>query len=202
MGFDATPEQEERIWTTATQPGGPPISFSNLTHIKQMLELAHSMLPYLMSRPWAFISFDNRSLITCDSPVSLIRHAKDQDDFGGVGFATAWGISFPLTRKLGLLMSDPMVMIEGFAPGDPRVEFVRDKVRNGSFDRRQVGTTALEKMLNEHTASNAREYIYYHSDDLKFVPKDLPAPQLVNMSMGGLDQEFTGEALFGDDKTP
>jgi hypothetical protein len=196
MGFDPTPEQEEHIWSAATQPGGPPISFSNFAHIKHMLELAQAMLPYLTARPWAFVRFSNRSLITCDSPVSLIRQLDADDDFGGVGFATAWAISFPLTRKLGLLMSDPMVMIEDFAADDPRIKLVGDKVRHGMFDREQVGTTAMEKLFNEHTVSNAREYVYYHPDDLKFVPKDLPEPQLVNMSMGGADQKFTGEAWF------
>jgi hypothetical protein len=195
MGFDPTPEQEERIWVTATQPGGPPISFTNFAHIEHMMEMAQSMLPYLTSRPWAVVRFDRRSLITCDSPVSLVR-GRDNDTDLGVGFATAWGILFPLTRKLGLLMSDPTVMIEDFVPGDPRIQFVGDKVREGAMDAEQVGTTAMEKLFNDHTTANAREYIYYHPDDLKFVPKDLPEPQLTNMSMGSANQEFTGETWF------
>jgi hypothetical protein len=197
MGFDPSPEQEEMIWTTAIRPGGPPISFTNFAHIEHMLDLAQAMLPYLMARPWALVRFSARSLITCDSPVSLIRRPDESNYLGGVGFATAWGITFPLTRKLGLLMSDPMVMIEQFEPGDPRIQLVGAEVRRGHCDREQAGTAAMEKLFNEHTASNAREYVYYHPDDLSFVPDNLPAPQLVNMSMAGADFEFDGKPWFG-----
>lgn len=42
LGFDPTPEHEDRIWDEATQPGGPPIGFSNLAHIRNAIEVAMS----------------------------------------------------------------------------------------------------------------------------------------------------------------
>src|SRR5699024_7629138 len=46
LGFDPTPEHEDRIWDEATQPGGPPIGFSNLAHIRnsRVQELRETVL--------------------------------------------------------------------------------------------------------------------------------------------------------------
>ena len=129
---------------------------------------------------------------------SLIRNPKDDDFYSGVGFATAWGITVPLTRKLGLLMSDPMVIIERLDPSDPMIQEIRTRVMSGSFDRVEAGTTAMERLFNEHTAESAREYIYCHPDDKKFVPSELHEPTLINMDAKGfMDDEFDGEPWFG-----
>lgn len=197
LGFDATEEQAQRIWDEATQPGGRPITISVRRHINHMVETAEELAKYFVTRPWSLVSFDRRSLITCDAPVSLIRNPNDEDPWSGVGFATAWGISVPITRKLGLLMSDPMIMIENFEAGDPRIQKVRAAVLGGSVDRIEVGTTGMEKLFNEHTAESAREYIYYHPEDQRFVPDDLHEPTLTNMDAGGfMDAEFDGEPWF------
>jgi hypothetical protein len=198
LGIDATPEQEDRIWAEATQPGGPPISFSNLAHIQHMLNTAEKLTPYFASRPWSLVRFERRSLITSDAPVSLIRDPQE-DEWEGVGFMTAWGISFPLTRKIGLLMSDPMVMLEDLEPVNPRVKEIRSAVLRGEADRIQTGTTAMEKLFNEHSAQLAREYVYHHPDDRLFVPDELPEPNLITMSGDGfLDQDFDGNPWFGN----
>jgi hypothetical protein len=200
LGFEPSPEQEQRIWEMATQPGGPPIKFSNLAHIQHAVATAVELTPYLATRPWTLVRFDRRSLITSDAPVSLIRR-PDDELWGGVGFATAWGITFPLTRKLGLLMSDPMAMLEGVGTESPRVKQARETVLAGRIDRIQSGTTAMEKLFNLHTAESAREYVFYHPDDERYVPGDLPEPDLVNIKpVGGLvDMDFDGEPLFASD---
>ncbi|GAA4195545.1 hypothetical protein GCM10022219_20780 [Microbacterium oryzae] len=199
LGFDATEEQAQRIWDEATQPGGPPITISTVGHIKHMIDTAEHLAKYLVTRPWLLVRFDRRSLITCDAPVSLIRDSSDVDPWEGVGFATAWGISVPITRKLGLLMSDPMVMIERFEAGDPMIQEIRAAVVGGRLDRTERGTTAMERLFNEHTAESAREYIYCHPDDVRFVPDELHEPTLINMDAGGfMDAEFDGEPWFGD----
>lgn len=206
LGFDPTPEQEDRTWDEATQPGGPPIGFSNLAHIQNAVETAIELTPYLATRPWALVRFDRRSLITSDAPVSLVRR-PDDEPWEGVGFATAWGVTFPLTRKLGLLMSDPMVMLEGVGADDTRVQKLRAMVLAGRIDRIQTGTTAMEKLFNNHTAESAREYVFHHPEDERFVPANLPEPDLINIKpVGGLvDTDFDGEPLFapgGDSPTP
>lgn len=197
LGFDPTPEQEDRVWKEATQPGGPPIRFSNREHIRNTVETAQELTPYLANRPWVLVRFDRRSLITSDAPVSLVRRPGDEP-WDGVGFATAWGVTFPLTRKLGLLMSDPMAMLDGIGAHDPRVQQFRDMVLAGRIDQVQFGTTAMEKLFNLHTAKSAREYVFHHPEDERYVPADLPRPDLINIKpMGGLvEMDFDGESLF------
>ncbi|MCI7672669.1 MAG: DUF4238 domain-containing protein [Schaalia hyovaginalis] len=197
LGIDPTPEQENRIWNEATQPGGPSIGFSNLAHIQNAVETAIELTPYLAFRPWALVRFDQRSLITSDAPVSLVRR-PDDEAWEGVGFATAWGVTFPLTRRLGLLMSDPMAMLKGAGADETRVQKLRAMVLAGRMDRIQPGTTAMEKLFNNHTAESAREYVFHHPEDERFVPADLPEPDLINIKpMGGLvDMDFDGESLF------
>lgn len=197
LGFDATDEQAQRIWDEATQPGGPPITFATIEHIKHMVETAEYLAKYLFTRPWLLVRFDRRSLITCDAPVSLIRNARDENHWEGVGFGTAWGIATPLTRKLGLLMSDPMVILEHLEADAPMIQKVRLAVVSGSADRVEAGTTAMERLFNDHTAQSAREYIYCHPDDERFVPEELHEPRLVSMGMSGFtDAEFSGEPWF------
>ncbi|MFJ6419225.1 DUF4238 domain-containing protein [Paeniglutamicibacter sp. NPDC091659] len=196
-GIDPTPEQEDRIWEEATQPGGPPITFPNQAHIQHMVKTAEELTPFIATRPWILVQFDRRSLITSDAPVSLIRNPGNEP-WEGVGFATAWGITLPITRKLGLLMNDPMVMLEGLKPGDPRVQTRRAAILRGACDQKQAGTTAMERLFNEHAVGSASEYVYHHPDDAQFVPDDLPEPNLINMSVGGFtDAEFDGEPWFG-----
>lgn len=197
LGFDPTPEQEDRIWNEATQPGVPPMGFSNLAHLQNAVETAIELTPYLATRPWALVPFDRRSLITSDAPVSLVRR-PDDEPWVGVGFATAWGVTFPLTRMLGLLMSDPMAMLEGAGADDPRVQQLREMVLAGRIDRIQAGTTAMEKLFNLHTVKSAREYVFHHPEDERYVPVNLPEPNLINIKpIGGLaDMDFEGEPMF------
>lgn len=202
LGFDPSPEQADRIWAEATQPGGPPISFSNFAHIQHMVDTAEKLTPYFAARPWSIVRFEQRSLITSDAPVSLIRNPQDEAS-EGVGYMTAWGITFPLTRKLGLLMSDPTVMFDALESEDSRVQELRGAVLRGEADRIQTGTTAMEKLFNEHLAHSAREYVYHHPEDARFVPDGLPEPNLINMTAGGfMDAEFDGEPWFGKSETP
>lgn len=196
MGFDASDEQANRIWDEATQPGGPPISFPNHIHIQHMVDTSEQLTPYIATRPWTLVRFAQRSLITSDAPISLVRNFEDEP-WQGVGFGTAWAVAFPLTRKLGLLMSDPMAIVKGLSADDPQVQEIRAAVLQGAADRAQGGSTAMERLFNEHTAKHAREYVYRHPDDDKFLPAELHAPTLINMTAGGfMDAEFDGEPWF------
>ncbi|WP_395640355.1 DUF4238 domain-containing protein [Pseudolysinimonas sp.] len=186
-GVDISDELAEKLWDQATQPGGPPIQVTALAHIQQMLELAKELLKYTSGRPWTLVRFDRRSLITSDTPVSLVAR-PDHDPAYGVGFMTAWGITYPLTRKLGLLMSDPSVW-----DGAVAVE----RVRAGEFDRVEDGTTKMEKFFNLHTALGASQWLYHHPEDEKFVPAELPEPTPVTIRMSGGEYEFSGEPTFG-----
>lgn len=185
-GVSITDEQADVVWSQATQPDGPPIRMAPIAHIQQMVKTADELLPYIAGRPWSLVRFDKRSLITCDTPVGLVPHPENEP-WEGVGFMTAWGITFPLTRKLGILMSDPMV----FA-GKVPVE----TVHAGRMDYTQVGTTALEKFFNGNTIANAGEWLYHHPCDERFVPATLPEPNPVTLRMAGGPDEFSGDPLF------
>ncbi|MCP2030340.1 hypothetical protein L1277_000404 [Okibacterium sp. HSC-33S16] len=198
LGFEPNEEQEERIWQEATQEGGPPIALPNVAHIKHMMHMAEHLTKYVLARPWVMVHFTKRSLITSDAPVSLVRK-PDDDAWMGVGFATAAFITFPLTRRLGLLMGDPMKFVAELGADDPKLQVIGNSVRSGKFDLVQEETAALAKFFNEHTTDSASQYLFHHPDDQRYVPEELPEPHLVTMSMnGGLtDVEWDGTPMFG-----
>lgn len=186
--FTPTDSEVKQIWTEATRPEGPPITMKPIAHIKQMLEMADEILPFIAGRPWTLVKFQRRSLITSDTPVSLIPDLEEERfPFEGVGFFTAWGITYPLTRKLGLLMSDPA----------PLSEFATiEDVLTGRFDRTDPGTTAAEKFFNSSTAQSARAWVYHHPDDEKYVPHPLPESEQVSVKLFGSPEDFSGDPLL------
>jgi hypothetical protein len=187
QGSEVTDELVETFWQQVTRPEGPPIERPKIEHIKQMIELAGELHKYIVGRPWTLVQFDRRSLITSDAPVGLVRDAQDELRMG-VGYMTAWGITFPLTRKLGLLMSSPQPLIE--------LKIPVEQTHQGAADRKQLGTTQLERFFNHHTVVNASEWLFHHPDDEKFVPEQLPEPTRVTVAMSGIGRDFDGEPWF------
>lgn len=181
-----TDERLEELWHEATRPEGPPVRRSPHQHMQEMLELSEHLVKYILGRPWLLVNFERRSLITSDAPVGLI--SGEAGRAGGVGYATAWGITFPLTRKLGLLMSSPEPAIELKIPVETLYE--------GNADSRQVGTTELANLFNMHTAAHASQWVFHHPDDARSVPSELPAPRPVNMTYSAQSWEFDGEPWF------
>ncbi|VXA98726.1 conserved hypothetical protein [Microbacterium sp. 8M] len=181
----------ELIWEQAMRTDGPPVSVTAIDHIIQIGEMTEALMPYIAGRPWTLVRFDRRSLITSDTPVVLVPNPDETEDEGdeaflpqGIGFLNAWGITYPLTRKLGLLMSDPMVLAD-------RVDV--NRVARGEFDHAEQGTTQYERFFNLHTAMNASISLFHHPDDARFVPEALPDPDPVTMRMSG------GPAPYHDD---
>lgn len=187
-GREATYEEVDDLWDRIMEPGATLVPMSSLKFVQHIVATAQELMPYISGRPWTVHRFDQRSLIVSDSPVGLIPHPDDDDDpWGGAGFMTSWGITFPLTRKVGILMSDPQAF-QGMVPVE--------RVRAGQFDQTAVGTTAVEKLFNEMTVRGAREWVYHHPDDARFVPDDLPEPDTLGVQMVGERIEFNGEPLF------
>ena len=178
-GVEVDDDEAETLWQQAIQPSGPPITFKPIAHIEQIINSAEELLPYIVSRPWKLVRFARRSLITCDQPVGLVPSA-DKQPWEGVGFATAWGITFPLTRRLGLVMSDVTPMIE--------FRYPVERVRAGQLDSAEPGTTAMEKFINESTIRSASEYLYLHPHDESFLPSKLPEPTLSNIEVPGMGE--------------
>jgi hypothetical protein len=176
-GFVINETQAQEVWEQVIRPEGPPMKVQPIVHIRHMAEMTQELLPYIIGRPWTLVRFDRRSLITSDTPVTLVPH-HTAASWEGTGFLTAWGITYPLTRKLGLLMSDPTPLI-----GNVPVERVWD----GAMDRIEVGTTRMEKFMNGFTADSASHAIFHHPDDERFVPSELhgPAPRTLDIAGGG-----------------
>lgn len=186
-GGEVTDELVETLWQQATRPEGPPIERPTVEHIKQMIELAGELHKYIVGRPWTLVKFDRRSLITSDSPVGLVPDPQDEPE-AGVGYMTAWGITFPVTRKLGLLMSSPEPLME--------LKIPVERVHAGAADTTQPGTTQLERFFNQQTVANASEWLFHHPEDEAFVPEQLPEPNPVTVAMSGLGRDFDGEPWF------
>jgi hypothetical protein len=175
-GVEVDDDEAEEVWKEATQPGGPPITIAPQEHIAQLLHLAAEILPFILGRPWSLVRFERRSLITCDSPVGLVRHPEDEP-WRGAGFLTALAITFPLTRRLGLHMGDIRQLAEANIP----VELLRA----GEGDGVEEGTTALANFINHSTVRSASEYVYHHPDDGSTRPSPLPEPTSTTISMQG-----------------
>lgn len=191
-GLSISEEEAERIWDEATQLGGPPIRLAPIGHINQILQLTPKLVRYFMFRPWMLYRFSARSLLTCDTPVSLIPHVNSQSGHAdameeGVGLMTAWGITFPLTRKIGLLLGNPE---EFFGNVDA------EEVATGRFDITQAPSTAMANLFNDAAIDNARQWIFHHPEDAHLVPDDLPHPRDKEIEVMGGPEKFTGEPLF------
>jgi hypothetical protein len=177
-GVEVDDDEAEAIWQEGTQPAGPPITLDSIAHIGQIVDSAFELVPFVIGRPWRLVRFDLRSLLTSDLPVALVP-GKGHEPWRGVGFATAQMITFPLTRKLGLIMGD----ITPFANANVPVE----RLRAGDGDSTEPGTTSTAKMINHFTVHSASEYVYHHPDDETVLPSPLPEPRPTNLSIPGHD---------------
>ncbi|MGN9912707.1 DUF4238 domain-containing protein [Phytohabitans sp. LJ34] len=185
LGREITEEEADRLWADVTQPGGPPIRLSSLGHIEQLLRVLPEILPYFLGRPWVLVRFQRRRLCTCDTPIALIPHA-DRSPGSGVGLLTAWGITFPLSRDVGLLMADPSPLFG---------HITLDAVAEGRVDSRQPGTVQLADLFNNATINNARMWIFHHPEDRALLNRDLPEPREVEIEVLGADPVEMGENL-------
>jgi hypothetical protein len=168
-------EQVSRMWKQAVSAEGPPIALTDAEWVTQMLEMAEKLTSYLLGRPWVLFKFQRRSLVTSDSPVGLIRD-RDSKPWEGVGYATAWGMSYPLTRKLGLIMS---------SRADVAPDIDLENIQFGLCDQVQVGNTETEKLINDHTIAATSKRLYLHPGDQRFLPSDLPESRDMKVRVSG-----------------
>jgi hypothetical protein len=176
-----------RLLQQAARPGGITMKTTPLGHIRQILELVPELLLYFVGRPWALVRFNRKKLLTCDTPVALVRDPALNDVFRGVGVGTAWGITVPLTREVGLLMSHPGPVFEEMA-GKKAPEEVAEDIVAGRHDHNQPGSTKWAHLFNRHTIANARNWLFHHPDDADLVPDELAAPR---------DREEESEVISG-----
>ncbi|MFF0531622.1 DUF4238 domain-containing protein [Nocardia amikacinitolerans] len=175
FGIEVDKKQAAEVWERATRPSKPLVVPPPL-HIDQIATMAEELVKFVIGRPWTLVRFERRSLVTRDAPVGLVP-GPDHDPWRGVGFLTAWGITFPLSRKLGLVMSDATPLAEAQIP----VESVHD----GEFDSAEPGSAAEERFINWSTVRTAGECVYLHPDDERFLPDPLPKATLTTIHVSG-----------------
>lgn len=92
---------------------------------------------------------------------------------------TAWGITLPLSRHVGLLMSSMEPMIEA------DVSF--DRVAAGELDMELQPSAHYARMFNDASVRNARRHVLHHPDDASIVPGKLPEPTGVEVDTSGVE---------------
>jgi hypothetical protein len=165
-GVSLTPEEADRVWDEAIQPGGPPINLTAAGHVEQLAESLPKVYPYFAGRPWILVRFGRRSLVTCDTPIAPIPD-DDTSPFSGVGVGTALAMTFALTRKMGLVLASPKPFFE-------RVDIA--EVSSGAFDWQDAPSTRYAAMFNYATVHNSRQWIFHRPDDGGLVPAELHKP--------------------------
>lgn len=186
-GKDVSDDVLDRLIQHAVEPDGITMKTTPAGHIRHILELVPELVRYFVGRPWVLVRFNRRKLFTCDTPVALVRDPEQEEVFAGVGLMTAWGISIPLTREVGLLLSNPMALVEEAADRKTPGELLED-VMSGRYDHEQVGSTKMAQLFNSHTIANARNWVFYHPDDAALIPDELP---------GLRDREVESEVISG-----
>lgn len=161
-------EEVAELWAVVINPGGAPIPNTARDHIEMMGEVASPVAGFLAARPWTLVRFKDRSLITCDAPVSLVAH-EQTGTWMGVGVSNARLVLYPMTRRIGLVMRNPF---DGRYPDDDTGDMI-EKARSGVRDDQSIGSSETEKTMNARTAAHAVNNIYHHPDDAHFVPSHL-----------------------------
>lgn len=191
LGRAISEEQAQALWDSVNSPMDTQRKLPPELHVTHIIELMKKLWPYIMGRPWLLVRFAKRSLLTSDSPVGLVPSEEDWEDAHmGVGFATASGITVPLSRRLGLLLCDPMQVSD-------MLDF--EQVANGRSDFEVAGTTAYAHLFNEHTAMSASEWLFCHPEDVEVLPSPLPEANPIAMQMSGVPDTFPERSPFAKD---
>lgn len=167
----------DRFVQQAKHPDGITMETTSVGHIRHILELVPDLVRYFVGRPWYLVKFNRKKLLTCDTPVALVRDPELDGVFAGVGLMTAWGISVPLTREVGLLLGDLRALAEEKA-GRKTPAALMDEILNGKHDHEIAGSTKMAGLFNSHTISNARNWVFHHPNDADLLPDDLPTPRI------------------------
>ncbi len=144
-GVTISEDIADEIWQTFTGSADPVVPIASIVHFRQIVDATDQTLPYFALRPWKLVTFERKSLLTCDTPVSLIKD-PESNPYEGVGLRNALSIAVPISRRIALFMNDPKQIIEN------GIDPVR--VQNGEFDENLGPSAAVARILNSHAALN------------------------------------------------
>jgi len=146
LGRDVSTEELEAEWGDLTRPGGPEIVVPVEDHIAHIVDLVEPTAATIMAGGWTFWRFSRASLITSDTPVTLVPQSSAPDGFG-VGVATAGGFMIPLSRKVALAVSTE------YPDDSPAIELAGEQEQ------------AAAMMWNYGTATAARRFLLMNRQD-------------------------------------
>lgn len=165
IGRPLTQAESDELWASVTTTDGPPVTYTPRDHIEMMGEVTQPVAAILAARPWTLVRFTRRALITSDAPVTSVPY-EDSGSYTGLAFAQL--VLYPVSRRTGLIMRDPL---DG-SGADDDLDALIERAQTGALDDESVGTASLEEMMNERTAAHAVRNLHHHPADSRFVPPD------------------------------
>jgi len=172
LGVVLTSDEADRLWDEGNRAGGPALTLSAGNFAEHLAASLPTVYPYFAGRSWALVRFHRRSLLTCDTPITLARDAE-AGPLAGIGVGSAMAITVPLTRYIGLVLSSHASDLPGVSISE---------VMAGGVDWQLPPTTRYASMFNRATLENAREWVFHHPDDSDLVPDDLNDPVEVEVA--------------------
>jgi len=185
-GRQVPDDELDAEWADLTKEGGPNLQHDVLQHMRTVMDVWPGMTSYLVDSHWTLIRFERRGLVTSDHPVTMAVDRTEQN-FYGVGIATADLFSVPLSRRLALNIQ-PRRRLEDYTKNTDEVP-----------DFEVSGTTQFANSMNQQTVSQARRYLYLHPEDVLDERIHVPPPVTrSHMTMSNVDHMIREEGLYAD----
>jgi hypothetical protein len=169
LGRDVGEAGLEAEWEDLTKPGGPKIDLGAGSHIRLLMALISPTSAMFDDCGWILYRFRHRALLTSDTPLALLPH-PDEHPMMGVGLGTAGAFLVPLSRRVGLFITQP-----------------------GMPDMHLMGTTVIARSINTITANNARRAVFHHPADDPLRGIDLHEPVVNEVDDESMDDWVSRE---------
>ena len=183
--MEATEEVIDELFADFSGTDAYAISAPPNEHVSVIVENLDEFALAMYVRSWTLVSFQRKSLATCDHPVVMVS----EDGHSPVGPLNAPGFFVPLSRKVGLFMGRP--------PTRARTGEI------GVDDHHYPGKADTANMFNQLGIANAREAIFTHPDDVHLTLGLLPQPRRQEVTHPDYKEWFeVGEKLRSEEVNP
>jgi hypothetical protein len=162
-GETITNETAEELYAILGDEDSFQVKATAAGHVQVIMGTFEEAFSYFVAATWVLIRFRSGSLLTSDSPVNLVPR-PEHPQYSGLGLQNAFLYVFPLSREVGLMIINHDDM-----------ELKRQSL-DGSLDRVTDPSSALAKLFNTATISNAYDWLYAHPDDARLIPEDDKLP--------------------------
>ena len=129
-----------------SKSSGPDIGLEPIQHIHLMEEIHPIAKKRVEEGSWTLFYFKKKSLVTSDTPVTLLPGETHQE-WSGLGILNAASWVLPISRRLALQISFNTSMPDLAVPG----------------------SSSIAKLFNAATVRTARQFLYLHPQDDPFL---------------------------------